>query len=375
MSPRILVAVLLGLISSGYSTCNVDAQSIGNRNSNWTPYRPLQVAQHTTPSDAETIVESSDLVDCEPCPPMYGEFISDTDLQQLRGNRGYMMQPTMQPMAVPMFVNPNAGSSFMSAQPANTGWGWELLPGDVIWHSYMAGAKESRMSGTIFQELNSDQTLLDVTLGGRASILRYGTRVNGQPYGWELQIEGAGQPRINLDADWDLDASDFRFGMPLIYGNDLVQFKFSYYHLSSHLGDEYIERMGIPASDRINYARDALVFGTSFFPLPAWRWYAEMEWAFYADEGADPWAFQFGVDYAQPGPTGIQGTPFFAVNGHLRQEVEYGGTMTAQAGWLWRGNTGKTLRTGVHYQNGKSNQLEFSDEFEQQIGAGLWYDF
>ena len=32
-------------------------------------------------------------------------------------------------------------------------------------------------------------------------------------------------------------------------------------------------------------------------------------WAFYANEGADPWEFQFGLDYSQPGPTGAMGTP------------------------------------------------------------------
>jgi hypothetical protein len=372
MSSRILPVVLLGFVSCVFAASSLCAQSVGSRNSNWSPFRPLQVAQHTEPSDEVIMEGSPDLENCEPCPPIYGEYISDSDLQQMRGCRsGYVMQPAAQQMmAVPMVASPSMGS-----QSADTGWGWEVLPSDVIWHSYMAGPKESRMSGTAFQELNSDQTLLDVTLGGRASILRYGTRVNGQPYGWELQIEGAGMPRLNLDENWDLESADFRFGMPLIYGNDIVQFKFSYYHLSSHLGDEYILRQGIPASDRINYSRDALVLGASIFPLPAWRWYGEMEWAFYADEGADPWAFQCGVEYAQPGPTGAAGTPFFAVNGLLRQEVDFGGTMTAQAGWLWRGVNGKMLRTGVHYQNGKTNQLEFSDEFEQQIGAGLWYDF
>lgn len=273
----------------------------------------------------------------------------------------------------PMYVPQGAVSPFMTTQTAGANWDWELLPGDVIWHSYMAGSKESRMSGVIFEELNGNVTMLDVTLGGRASIVRYGTRVNGRPEGWELQIEGAGMPRINLDENWDLEAADFRFGMPLVYGVDRWQFKFSYYHLSSHVGDEYLQRN--PTFQRINYARDALVIATSFFPLPAWRWYAEAEWAFYADEGADPWAFQFGVEYAQPGPTGIDGTPFFAVNGHIREEVDYGGMMVAQAGWLWRGNTGKVIRTGVHYHNGKSNQFEFSNEFEQQIGAGLWYDY
>jgi hypothetical protein len=295
------------------------------------------------------------------------------ELGQMRDPRGgYIMQPAA---AQPMFINQTAGNPFMTTQPASGNWDWEILPADVIWHSYMAGAKESRMSGEVFHELNGDVATLDVTLGGRASILRYGTRVNGRPEGWELQVEGAGMPRINLDENWDLDAADFRFGVPLIYGQDRMQYKLSYYHLSSHLGDEYIERLGIPASDRINYARDAIVIGASFFPLPAWRWYAEAGWSFYADEGADPWEFQFGVDYSQPGPTDEFGTPFFAVNGHLREEVDFGGNVVAQAGWLWRGNTGKVIRTGVHYHNGKSNQFEFSDEFEQQIGAGLWYDY
>ena len=66
------------------------------------------------------------------------------------------------------------------------------------------------------------------------------------------------------------------------------------------------------------------------------------------------------------------------MNGHLREEVDYGGEFVAQAGWLWRGNTGKVIRTGVHYMNGKSNQYAFSgplSDSEQQIGAGLWYDF
>jgi hypothetical protein len=380
MNPRFLSAVVvIAVLNGALVAARSHAQSVGSRNSNWSPYRPLAtVSQLKTdvllsdqPQAGE--VKPSQYEECPPCPPGYSEFITDTDLQSMRGGRGgYVMQPAV---AAPMYIDPNTGNPFMAAPATSNNWDWEVLPSDVIWHSYMAGMKEPRMSGVFFEELNGNMTLLDVTLGGRASVLRYGTRVNGQAEGFEIQIEGAGQPRLNLDEDWDLEAADFRFGVPLVYGNDRVQFKLSYYHISSHLGDEFIERMGIPASDRINYARDAVVIGTSFFPLPAWRLYAEAEWAFYADEGADPWAFQFGVDYAQPGPTGIQGTPFFAVNGHLREEVDYGGTMVAQAGWLWRGNQGHTMRTGVHYQNGKSNQFEFSDEFEQQIGAGLWYDY
>ena len=162
--------------------------------------------------------------------------------------------------------------------------------------------------------------------------------------------------------------------MPLVYGRDRSQWKFAYYHLSSHLGDELALREGILAT-RINYSRDVLVLAYSFFPLPAWRYYVEGGWAFYEDEGAEPWEFQFGIDYAQPGPTGCYGTPFFALNGHLREELDFGGNFVAQAGWLWRSTSGKVVRAGLHYYNGKSPQYEFFDEFEQQIGFGLWHEF
>ena len=129
------------------------------------------------------------------------------------------------------------------------------------------------------------------------------------------------------------------------------------------------------ANEPTNFSRDVLVAAVSFFPLPAWRWYAEAGWAFYYDGGTRPWEFQFGVDYAQPGPTGTRGTPFLAVNGHLREEVNFGGNLAAQAGWLWRGKGGRVLRTGLHYYNGKSNQFQFFNNFEHQVGIGIWQDF
>ncbi len=76
-----------------------------------------------------------------------------------------------------------------------------------------------------------------------------------------------------------------------------------------------------------------------------------------------------------PRADGRRGTPFFAINGHLREEHNFGGNVVFQAGWLWRGNRTRTLRAGFHYYNGKSNQFEFFDNFEEQIGGGLWCEF
>jgi hypothetical protein len=275
--------------------------------------------------------------------------------------------------AAPMTAMPVMMEGAGGVPTGPSAWQWRLLPEGVVWQSYLAGAHEPRIAGIVFADQHGT-ALLDVPLGGRASLVRYGTEGIGRPLGAELQIEGAAFPRLNLDENWDLDATDFRFGLPLVYGEERWEAKFSYYHLSSHMGDEFaIREMAL--AERINYSRDALVAALAYYPLPAWRWYAEAGWSFHYDEGAEPWEFQFGVDVAQPGPTGWAGTPFFAINGHLREEHDFGGNVVFQAGWLWRGNSTRLMRVGFHYYNGKTNQLEFFDQFEEQIGGGLWYDF
>ncbi len=251
---------------------------------------------------------------------------------------------------------------------------FELLPDDLIWRSYWAGAKESRTSALVFNEFGDELSLLDVSLGGRAAMFRNATRNEfGLWHGWEVQIEGAAMLRLNLDQNWDFDSADFRFGVPLILARNHLHYKLAYYHLSSHVGDEFLVRN--PDFMRINFSRDVLVLGASYFPAPAARLYGETGYAFVEAEGSDQWEFQFGFDLAKPGPTGGRGTPFLAVNGHLREEVRFGGNFALQAGWLWRGDTGRVMRTGLHYYSGKSPQFEFFDTFEQQLGFGLWQEY
>lgn len=252
-------------------------------------------------------------------------------------------------------------------------WDWQLLPDGLIYKSYLAGVKEPRL-GAVFQHEKHRGWLLDATLGGRVGIVRYGTDNSVAPEGWQLDVEAAAFPRLDIDPNWDMVSTDFRAGAPLTYGKDKWRAKFGYYHLSSHLGDEEIIRLG-SAATRINFARDSLILGLSYYVNPSTRFYSEAAWAFYSDGGSDPWEFQFGLDYSPAGRTGARGTPFFALNGHLRQELNYSGNFVAQTGWQWRGRTSHLLRLGFQYYNGASNQYQFYNVFEEQFGAGLWYDF
>lgn len=251
-------------------------------------------------------------------------------------------------------------------------WSFQVLPEGLLYRSYLAGNKEPRLASQWVHERDQGW-LWDLTAGGRVGLIRYGTSNPNWPEGFQLDVEGAAFPRLTLDSQRDLVSADFRGGIPLTYRSGPWEAKFAYYHLSSHLGDEFMLKH--PTVTRINYSRDVLVLGTAWWLRDDLRLYGEAGWAFYADEGSDPWEFQFGIDYTPPGPTGLRGSPFLAINGRLREEVDFGGGVTVQAGWQWRSATGRTFRTGLQYFNGKSDQYEFVQEHEELVGIGLWYDF
>jgi hypothetical protein len=249
-------------------------------------------------------------------------------------------------------------------------WTWHVLPDGLMYRSYLAGPREPRFASEWVHEEHRGW-IWDATLGARVGLIRLGTQDALWPEGWQLDAEAAAFPR--LSGDRDLISNDFRVGVPLTTRMGPWETKLGYYHISSHLADEFM--VNADSLDRINYVRDCVVLGLAYRPGPDWRLYGETAYAFHTDGGAEPWEFQFGVEYSPARPTGFRGAPFLAVNGSLRQEVDYGGSLTAQAGWQWRGVSGKLARLGVHYFNGKSEQRQFFREFEEQLGLGLWYDF
>jgi hypothetical protein len=252
------------------------------------------------------------------------------------------------------------------------GWFLQPLPDGRIFPSYLAGPREPRMAGEFVHDRRLGW-LLNGTLGGRFGMVRFGDRDSLRPEGLQLDIEGAAFPRVALDEDRNLTSVDFRAGMPLGFRQGPLELKFAYYHYCSHLGDGWAEEH--PGLVRTQYSRDALVWAVAVRPVEDLRVYAEADWAFHETGASRPWEFQLGVDYSPLFITGFRGAPFLAINAHLREDVDFSGLLTLQAGWQWRGDCGQILRTGLVYSNGMSDQAQFFSRFEEQIGMGLWFDF
>ncbi len=279
------------------------------------------------------------------------------------------------------YGSPEAMTASLSAAPdsqaerllsSDEPMSWQFAPTGLMYKSYLAGEREPRMES----ELSHERThgwYWQATVGGRVGILRYGTDNSLWPQGWQLDVEGAAFPRLDLEHEEDLVDCDYRGGLLSTTRQGPVETKFGYYHLSSHIGDEYLLRF--PTFPRINYVRDSLIAGAAVYLNPSLRLYGEVGWAFREDGGARPWEFQFGADFSSPEPTGIAGAPFFAINAHLRQENNFSGNLSVQTGWQWRGRDGHLVRTGMQYFNGMSDHYQFYYNFEEEIGWGLWYDY
>jgi hypothetical protein len=280
---------------------------------------------------------------------------------------------------VESWSQPDSTSYWPASQPPAVGDGeseyrWIVLPGGLLYRSYIAGIKESRFQAVWLWE--KDRGLIwETTLGGRMGIFRYGTpdRVFGE--GFQLDMEGAAFSRVDPTLpSAPLEAADFRFGLVGTWRRGPWATKFGYYHLSSHAGDEYM--INNPTFVRVNYVRDSLLAGVSYNPTVDTRLYAEVGYAAGHEEGAEPLEFQFGAEYAPYECDPCRGAPFAAINGHFRQDFGWIGSVNFITGWQWRGSESKrALRLGMQVYSGPSLQYEFLDRYERLAGLGIWYDY
>jgi len=332
------------------------------------PYGRSPLSQ--APIDAEVIVDEDD--SGRILPPRRNAQFGAGDYLPPEDYDGPLPPDGVPPGALPPG---HYGGPPIQAEYYGDPWTWQLLPLGLIYHSYLAGPKEPRMSSVWQHQTGAGGgSFWDFTVGGRIGLLRYGTPRGFRPDGWQIDIEGAAQPQLVLNYDRDMHSTDFRGGALLTYGLGKFQAKFGYYHLSSHIGDEFFIKN--PTFDRLNFSRDALIFGIGYFLTDNIRLYGETAWAFYSDGGSEPWEFQFGAEYSPITHPGWRGDPFAAINAHLRQEVNFGGSLVIQVGWQWLSiANGSRLRTGFQYFNGKNEQYQFYYNYIQQFGYGVWYDY
>ena len=251
--------------------------------------------------------------------------------------------------------------------------GYEILPAGLMYRSYIAGEKEPRFQSMWLSETGRGR-VWDTQMGGRIGLLRYGTPDAVNPQGWQLDMEGGAQTRVDPLNESDLESVDFRFGILSTWRFSRHSFKLGYYHLSSHIGDEYLLRN--PTFQRNNYVRDSAIVGWTFDMTEDMSVYGEVGYAAGAEGGAKPLELQYGYQYTPLRAYGFRGAPFFGINGHTREDFSWISSVNTVAGWQWRGEqTNHLFRLGLQYYTGPAIQWEFAGQNETLCGAGLWFDY
>ena len=280
----------------------------------------------------------------------------------------------MPQIATDLPITPQQVFSNAPAQ-CNSCFGWQVLPQGLMYKSYIAGEKEPRLQFTQLHDTRSNQRVWDAVFGGRVGLLRYGSFGSVKPQGFQLDIEGAVFARVLPDErSAMLVGSDYRAGLlgTNRFGGTAV--KYGYYHISSHIGDEFL--VANPTLNPINYVRDSVIVGVTQDLEHATQIYGEIAYALGVDGGAKPLEFQFGAQYLPVARSTLRGAPFVAANYHIREDFNFQGGFNTVAGWGWQGiETRHRLRIGLQYYNGPSLQYQFLNQVENLYGGGIWFDY
>ena len=200
-------------------------------------------------------------------------------------------------------------------------------------------------------------------------------RKGNYPVVLEIQAEGGAFGRFNFNENWDMDGVDFRFGFPIVYRGGPLAIKLHPWHMTSHLGDEFIEREG---RERFVYARNEIALGVSWDLAEdrESRVYAEVGYALSRGDVNEPLRFMAGVETV--GRHFGSGFPevFAALNLTSFEEQDYGIQFNLETGvWLRPEKSNRGVRFSLGYSRGPSVLTQFFDDNEEYWTAGFSLPF
>jgi hypothetical protein len=248
------------------------------------------------------------------------------------------------------------------------------LPATLLWQPPLANPYEPRFS-IKHNTLNTPEfkQVTDFNLGGTLALFRCAPGDRPEE-GWQLDVFAMALSRyVSLS---DAAAIDYRFGLPVSYAVGRWSARLAYEHTSTHVGDEYLLKRGVPFRFAL---REEVALGLAYRPVDEIRVYGTYGYAFHLSSfnpDAERSRGSVGVEWSSPAPTGWNGQPFAALDLELRGFEDYTPNVTAQIGWQWIAEASRPgFRFALEYYNGRTPFGQFSDRHESWFGAGLLFDY
>ncbi len=185
------------------------------------------------------------------------------------------------------------------------------------------------------------------------------------------------------DGSCELMNTDYLLGIPLTYAVDQWSFRLKLYHISSHLGDEFLVDHPNFVHERVNPSYEALELINSYQLDTTWRFYGGPGIILHSDETfsmktfylkygteARPWGKKF--CYMR-----LFGTPFFAVEVENWQVRHWNFDLFVKVGYEFSKmqGIGRKVRFFAEYHHGYSYEGQFFKERTQYGQFGLSWGF
>ncbi len=237
-------------------------------------------------------------------------------------------------------------------------------------------------AGWRFGDAVFDHNTIDVSYGQPFPIWRW-SNVFFSGDCMEIDLQGALWAIFEpLRESAPLVNADYYVGFPLTWGYGRWSWRLRGYHVSSHIGDEFL--LNHPGFQRHNPSAQYLDFFLAFQITPAIRLYGGYGRIFMMDDsfpvkrnyfeyGAEtylPWCHWYNKDYC------VLGQPFFAMHFRNLQDDDYREDSTFVLGYEFRNLTGMEgkLRAFMEYHKGQCLEGQFArfrtDYFSLRISYG-----
>lgn len=225
----------------------------------------------------------------------------------------------------------------------------------------------------------------DCSFGDTASIYRWYNIGIGPLCGdLEIDIEGAVWAVFDpLNESAALVNADYYAGIPVVYSTGPFALRLRFFHISSHIGDEFL--IDNPNFDRRNPSAEYLDLFASYYWTDAVRLYGGVGWIVHQDT-----SFKTGRAYSEAGMElrfpfwsfynpcqKLFGRPFFGM--HFRANSDFNNHIdqTYVAGYEFGKTIGlcRRLRIYFEYHDGYSVEGQFACHTTDYISARISYGF
>ena len=264
------------------------------------------------------------------------------------------------------------------AQETSLWYGVWLPQSTVLYPTQIANPRQICFSGgTRLQDRVAGKIATAVTFGDQFPVYRWAGVSGGD---LQLEVEGGAFAVFDMHKrDFPLVNSDWYGGLPLTYARGPWSYRLRIYHISSHVGDEFLESHD--GFCRKNKSFEALDISADYQVAKNLRFYTVLGSVIHSDSEMSMKRAYFEYGFEARGPRSdfkqLFGQPFFAVHMQNWQENHFALDFTYALGYEWGKihGVGRKVRAFLEYHQGFSPDGQFSRVRTKYIGFRFSYGF